>query len=301
MSETKLEALTPRAWHLPNGVELHTVRAGHGAPLVLIHGAMGDWRGWGAQWPALTPHFDCIAYSRRYSHPNRNDMPSPDHGAFHEAEDLALLLDAMDIREPVILVGSSYGGFVALALAARHPERVRAVVAVEPPMMKYAERHARGAPVVQAFRRDVIEPARIAFAAGDDLKASQIMTAGIGGAGAPPAGSEAMTRRMQNMRAMKMLNLSSDEFPWIAPETLQALPMPVMLLSGANTPPVHAAIFEAVCEAMPAARVHKVPGSGHSVSREQPEAFNALALDFLASYMSTLRTTRPIPLAKSTA
>lgn len=283
MDATKLEDLTPRAWQLPNGVELHAVRAGQGLPLVLIHGAMGDWRGWGDQWPVLTREFDCIAYSRRYSHPNRNDMPSPDHGALHEAEDLRLLLEAMAIREPVILVGSSYGGFVSLALAVRHPALVRAVVAVEPPMMKYAERSARGAAVAQAFRREVIEPARAAFAAGDDLRASQIMTAGIGGAGAPPPGSEAMTRRMQNMRAMKMLNLSSDEFPWIAPEELQALRMPVMLLSGADTPPVHAAIFEAVCEAMPQARRHKVPGSGHSVSRAQPAAFNALVLDFLAS------------------
>ncbi len=283
MDTTPLEALTPQAWQLPNGVELHTVRAGQGLPMVLIHGAMGDWRGWGGQWPVLTGQFDCISYSRRYSHPNRNDMPSPDHGALHEAEDLRLLLEAMALREPVILVGSSYGGFVALALATRHPELVRAVVAVEPPMMKYAERSPRGAAVAQAFRREVIEPAQAAFAAGEDLKASQIMTAGIGGAGAPAAGSEAMTRRMQNMRAMKMLNLSSDEFPWISPEELQALPMPVMLLSGGHTPPVHAAIFEAVCEAMPLARTHKVPGSGHSVTRDQPEAFNALVLDFLAS------------------
>ena len=82
---------------------------------------------------------------------------------------------------------------------------------------------------------------------------------------------------------MRVLNLSSDEFPWISPEELQALPMPVMLLSGEDTPPVHAAIFEAVCEAMPAARKHKVPGSGHSVSRDQPETFNKLVLEFLGA------------------
>lgn len=274
------ESLEPRPWRLSNGVELHTVREGAGSPLVLIHGAMGDWRSWGAQWPVLTARFDCIAYSRRYSHPNRNAMPSPDHGAFHEAEDLRLLLEAMGIARAT-LVGSSYGGFVALALAVRHPERVRAVVAVEPPMMKYAERSATGAPVAREFRQRVIAPAREAFAAGDDLRASQIMTAGIGGGGAPAPGSEAMRRRMQNMQAMRMLTLSSDEFPWISPEELQALPMPVMLLSGGHTPPVHAAIFDGVCEAMPQARRHKVAGSGHSVSREQPEVFNRLVMEFV--------------------
>ena len=184
------EALTPRAWTLPSGVQLHTVREGQGQPLIFVHGAMGDWRSWAPQWSAFTAQFDCISYSRRYSHPNRNAMPSPNHSALHEAQDLLALMDAMALPQAV-LVGSSYGGFTALALAVQAPERVAAVVAVEPPMMKYAERSESGAAVARAFRREVIEPARAAFAAGEDLKASQIMTAGIGGAGATEFGTQA--------------------------------------------------------------------------------------------------------------
>ena len=85
MSTEAFEQLRPTAWALTNGVQLHTVREGQGTPLIFIHGAMGDWRSWGAQWAAFTPHFDCISYSRRYSFPNHNPMPSPDHGALHEA------------------------------------------------------------------------------------------------------------------------------------------------------------------------------------------------------------------------
>ena len=105
---------------LPNGVELHYERAGAGLPLVFVHGAMGDWRSWEAQWDAFTANYDCVTYSRRYSFPNRNDMPSPDHSALDEAQDLRLLLDALGWRR-VIVVGSSYGGFTALALALDHP------------------------------------------------------------------------------------------------------------------------------------------------------------------------------------
>ncbi|WP_167784668.1 alpha/beta fold hydrolase [Ramlibacter rhizophilus] len=265
---------------LSNGVELHYERAGRGTPLVFIHGAMGDWRSWEAQWPAFTAGYDCITYSRRYSFPNRNDMPSPDHSALHEAEDLRLMLDALDV-ERAILVGSSYGGFTALALAVSQPQRVRALVAVEPPMMRYAELSEAGRTARAAFRRETIEPANAAFRGGDDELAGRIMTGGINGAQAPASSPQQMQRRLQNLRAMRMLALSTDEFPLLAPAQLAALPMPVMLLSGESTAPIHREIFANLAEAMPQATVLRVPGAGHGVSREQPGFFNERVLDFL--------------------
>ena len=276
------ETLTPRAWTLPSGVQLHTVREGQGRPVIFIHGAMGDWRSWAPQWPAFSAQFDCISYSRRYSHPNRNAMPSPDHSALHEAQDLLALMDAMGLAQAV-LVGSSYGGFVALALALQAPERVAAVVAVEPPMMKYAARSASGQAAAADFRARVIEPANAAFRRGEDALAAQIMTGGINGARDAVNQGAAMARRLQNLQAMKMLALSSDEFPWLAPEALAALPMPVLLLAGQHTQPVHRAIFENVCAAMPQAQQHWIEDAGHGVTREQPERFNALVLSFLAA------------------
>lgn len=276
------EQLTLTAWALPNGVQLHTVREGQGTPLFFIHGAMGDWRSWAPQWQAFTPHFDCVSYSRRYSFPNHNPMPSPDHGALHEAQDLLHLMDAMGI-EQAVLVGSSYGAFTALALAVQAPERVRAIVAVEPPMMKYAHRTPEGRAVAEAFRRDVIEPANAAFRAGEDERAAQIMTGGINGGRSAVNTGPAMERRLQNLQAMKMLALSSDEFPLLSPEQLAGLPMPVLLLSGQQTQPVHQAIFNNVCAVMPQAHHAWVDGAGHGVTREQAETFNRLALEFLAS------------------
>ena len=277
---TDLERLRLVRHALPGGVELHAVRAGAGTPLIFIHGAMGDWRSWAPQWPAFTPHFDCVSYSRRYSHPNANAMPSPDHSALHEAQDLRALMDAMRIDQAV-LVGSSYGGFTALALAVHHPQRVQAVVAVEPPMMKYALATAEGRAAAQAFRTQTIEPANAAFRAGDDALGARLMTGGINGAASSVGTGAAMERRMQNVHAMKMLALSSDEFPLLLPEVLAALPMPVMLMSGAQTPPVHREIFRNLCAAMPKARMQVVEGAGHGVTRDQPAVFNESALAFL--------------------
>ena len=58
-------------------IEIHFAEAGDGAPLVFVHGVLGDLRTWAPQWDAFTPHYRCISYSRRYSVPNENRQPSP--------------------------------------------------------------------------------------------------------------------------------------------------------------------------------------------------------------------------------
>jgi pimeloyl-ACP methyl ester carboxylesterase len=271
-----------RCLRLPTGVELHHVQAGVGGPLIFVHGVMGDWASWAPQWAAFTPHFRCLSYSRRYNHPNRNDMPSPDHSALVEAQDLIGLMDALEIPRAT-LVASSYGAFVALALAVAQPARVRALVAVEPAMMGYAQFSDRGQAEWARFRTQVVEPANAAFRQGDDEGGALLMTGGIHHAGSAATQGSQLRRRLQNARAMRMLALSRDEFPLLPPAALADLPMPVLLVTGELTPPVHAEVFRNVCAAMPQAAVARIAGAGHAVPRDQPEAFNALALDFLAS------------------
>ena len=265
---------------LPSGVELHWAAGGQGAPLVFVHGVMGDWLAWAPQWEAFTPAFACRTYSRRYNHPNHNQQPSPDHSALVEAEDLAQLLDAWGL-DSVHLVASSYGAFTALALAVGQPERVRSLVAVEPAMLCYAAFSASGQAALADFQRRVVEPANAAFRRGDDALGAALMTGGIHHGAGANLDDPAMQRRLQSARAMRMLALSSNEFPLLPPAALAALTMPVLLVSGRQTAPIHAEVFRNVCAAMPQAAVALVDGAGHSVSRDQPAAFNRLALQFL--------------------
>lgn len=273
--ERPLERLT-----LPTGVELHLVQGGAGEPLVFVHGVMGDWQSWAPQWEAFCGHYHCVSYSRRYNHPNRNEMPSPDHSALVEAEDLLQLMDALGL-DRATLVASSYGAFIALALAVREPRRVAALVAVEPAMLCYAEFSERGRAELRQFRQAVVEPANEAFRRGDDREGALRMTGGIHARGAAATSGAALQRRLANARAMRMLALSSNEFPLLSPEALGALDLPILLVSGCDTPAIHAEVFRNVCAAMPQARKALVGAAGHSVAQDQPEAFNQLALQFL--------------------
>lgn len=276
-----ITGLPPKSVVLANGIILNYVRAGRGTPLIFIHGAMGDYRSWQPQWPGFIARFDCISYSRRYSYPNPNALEATNHNALVDAADLELFMDVLGL-EKAILVGSSYGGYTALAMALRAPNRVRAVVAVEAPMMRYAMETAEGAAVAAEFLQNSAYPAREAFARGDDEAGVRILTGGIAGQAPEAVSPVVLHRRMANVRAARSLALSEDEFPWLEPDRLAALPMPVLLISGACTAPVHAAIFRNLCKVMPLARVRVIPQSGHSVTQEQPQVFMSEVLEFLS-------------------
>lgn len=263
------------------GLRFHYAEAGQGLPLVFVHGVLGDWRTWAPQWPAFTPHFRALSYSRRYSVPNGNTQPSPQHSALVEADDLSALLDAWQAR-PAVLVGSSYGAFTALALAVARPESVRAMVLLEPPMLRWADFSAEGRAVRTAFDRDVRLPARAAFERGDDTTGVQLLTGGIvGAASAARQPAAAMQRRLENALSLRMLTLSADEFPLIEPHAVRQLRMPVALMAGADTPPIHDVVFRNLCAQMPQAEVSRIPDAGHGAARDNPVVFNRLALDFL--------------------
>jgi pimeloyl-ACP methyl ester carboxylesterase len=107
------------------GTTLHVEQRGDGPPLLLVHGAGEDAAMLAGQADALaTAGYRVITYDRRGTgRSGRDAWPGP--GADQHADDAAALLAAV--------AGVSSGGVVAMALAARHPDRVTRVVAWEPP------------------------------------------------------------------------------------------------------------------------------------------------------------------------
>lgn len=277
-----IETLQPIRVELTNGAHLSYVRAGQGPVMMLLHGVLGDYRSWDLQWDALTQHFDCIAVSCRFSYPNENRMEAPDHSAVQDAEDIALLMRALDIDKAYI-VGSSYGGFAALALTVNHPDLVSATLAVEPPMMKYAQMNEDTADVAAKFYDTTVVTSRAAFAKGDDVLGTMLLTGGIRNTDPNSVDPVVMQRRLENKLAGRRVALSSDEFPLLTPQQLQAIKVPVKLLTGAKTAPIFTAIMTGITRAMPAAELQVVADSSHGVSQEQPEVFNRTVLEFFGA------------------
>jgi pimeloyl-ACP methyl ester carboxylesterase len=112
------------------GLRVHVAEAGAGEPLLLLHGWPQHWY----QWRGVIQR---LAGERRVIAPDLRGFgwtdapPGPvDTDAF--TRDAIALLDALAI-ERTDLAGHDWGGFTALLLAARHPERFRKVVALSAP------------------------------------------------------------------------------------------------------------------------------------------------------------------------
>jgi valacyclovir hydrolase len=113
-----------------DGVSLHFERAGQGAPLLLIPGALGTGAGdFSAQidWFAAR-RFEVIAPDPRgygKSRPPRREYP-PDF--YHrDAADMLALMTALG-HERFAIIGWSDGGNIAAIMAATHPERMSKLV-----------------------------------------------------------------------------------------------------------------------------------------------------------------------------
>ncbi len=103
-----------------NGINLHYEVWGRGVPLVLIAGITAHSGHWAGQVPVFSENHMVIAPDNR--NVGRSEV-TKDGSLEVMADDVAALLDRLDIPRAHVL-GRSMGGFIALHLALRHPQRV---------------------------------------------------------------------------------------------------------------------------------------------------------------------------------
>ncbi len=112
--------------------------------------------------PLLADDYTVVAYDPRGFGQSTIDDPGQDADPDVLADDVRRILDAVD-GEPAHVFGSSGGAVTGLALVARHPERVRTLVAHEPPLaLLLPDADATRAAfqdVYDTYRRDGIGPA----------------------------------------------------------------------------------------------------------------------------------------------
>jgi pimeloyl-ACP methyl ester carboxylesterase len=112
------------------GYNLHYVEAGEGQPILLIPGAFSTYRHWNRVIPYLSQHYKLLCVD--YLGVGDSDKPKSGFGyTIEEQADLIVkMIEALHIRK-VHILGVSYGGAIALNLAARYPEKVDRIISIE--------------------------------------------------------------------------------------------------------------------------------------------------------------------------
>jgi len=122
-------------WPLPDGVKSVEVNgydmayqeAGSGAPLVLVHGALVDYRYWSQQVPEFAKNHRVIAVSLRHYYPEKWDGKGEDFSIEQHAADVAALIKKLDLGK-VHLLGHSRGGGVVVNVAKTHPKVIKTLI-----------------------------------------------------------------------------------------------------------------------------------------------------------------------------
>ncbi|MGM0583201.1 MAG: alpha/beta fold hydrolase [Pseudomonadota bacterium] len=277
-----------------NGTELAVLETGEGDPLVLVHGGVSDLRSWSGQIDAFSERFRTIAYSRRFSRPNAPIPPDAGDPIQTHVDDLAALIGACR-ASPAHVIGHSWGGLASLMLALQRPELCRRLVLIEPPMVsmhvtippkpsrlaRLLVRSPRLALAIIRFGAGAMAAADKAFRRGDDKEAIERLGRGVLGDRAFEALSEDRYRQVWDNRGPDRAQALHHEFPDLIDARFSEMTLPVLLINGADSPPLFGLLSDALLARLPDARKRVVPGASHIVHEDAPAEVNSAILAFL--------------------
>ena len=183
------------------GATLYYERRGSGPVLLMIPGGGGDAASFDLVGADLADRFTVVAVDPRGKSRSATGERGRDQRVEVHADDMHRLLAEVSPTEPAFVFGSSSGAIIALDLLARHPERLRLVVAHEPPVLGLlpdADRwRAAFAGGVEAFGRDGLEAAMAALGAAAGQEGTD--EPDDERAGAAPVDPERFQRMRENM------------------------------------------------------------------------------------------------------
>lgn len=152
---TTTEGLLTRSLDVP-GARLHYEVRGQGQ-LILVIGSPMPAADFAPLAHALAATHTVVTYDPRGLANSTIDNPNQDATPELRADDVAALIDALG-DQPADVFGSSGGAVTGLALVARHPGKVRTLIAHEPPVTELlpeaAEQRAVTEDIIETFHRD---------------------------------------------------------------------------------------------------------------------------------------------------
>lgn len=234
--------------------ELHHRVEGSGPTVVLLHAGVADLRMWDTQVAELVPGHRVVRCDLR----GFGKTPLAPGASYSDAGDVLDLLDALDV-DRCALVAASYGGWVALQVAAAAPERIEHLVLLAP-LAEVAEPDER---LVASWREE-----GALVDAGDLDAATELNVAAFLGADATEDARELVARMQRGVFEHQVAAGEVDNAE--LPVDLDRLTMPVTVVVGAHDFPFFVETARELTRALAGAELVELPWAGHLPSLERP-------------------------------
>jgi pimeloyl-ACP methyl ester carboxylesterase len=267
----------------PDGVKLYVETVGSGTPIVFVHEYAGDYRSWEPQVRYFCRQHRCITYSQRGYPPS--DVPS-DPARYSQAiarDDVIAVMDALGIDKAHV-VGHSMGGYTALHVGIRYPQRCLSVTAAgcgwgsAPDAEKREAMKALAAETGKMFAEEGIvaaaakyadAPMRQAFKHKDLRGWSEF--------------ARMLAEHSAEGHALTMLNLQLKRPTlWEMEAELKQFSVPLLVIVGDEDDLcLDGSLF--IKRIAPTAALLVLPRSGHTINSEEPGAVNAALADLFAA------------------
>jgi len=283
-----------------NGTTLAYCEQGSGEPVVFVHGTAGDLRIWEQQLPAIGRSHRAIAYSRRFARPNEDIDPDADDQMLPHVEDLASFLRGIGAA-PAHLVGSSWGAFISLLTAIRHPEVVRSLALEEPPvvslfastpprpteLMRLLVIRPRTGIALLRFAAGAMVPAQSAFRRGEDEKAMRLFLVGVLGAESCDRLAEASKQVMRENLGSARAQLLGAGFPPLDDDQVSSIRAPTLLITGEHSPALFRRLTDRLEELLPNVERIEISDASHIMHEENAPAVNEAILAFIGRHQGS--------------
>jgi 3-oxoadipate enol-lactonase len=258
-----------------NGISMYFETKGEGKPLLLLHAGVADSRMWDSQFEEFsTTHFVIRCDLRGFGQSGKSS------GRFAHYEDIAALLKYLEV-EPVSVIGSSFGGYVAIDFVLAYPERVIALVLAAPALGGY---EFESAEMLEFFTAEEEALERSDLVAATELNLKMWVD---GFNRQPETVSAEIRKRVREMQ----LNIFSQpevangvEKKLVPPaiDQLHQIMIPTLVIVGDQDVPEFQTISRLITQKVESARHVVISGTAHLPNMEKQEEFNQLIIDFLA-------------------
>ncbi len=244
----------------------------NGAPVVLLHAFPLNHSMWRAQIKALRADYRVIAPDLRGFGGTSFFRGAPSVEGM--ADDLALLLDALRVDEPIVLCGLSMGGYAALAFAHKYPQRLRALILADTRAEADGEEAKANRAALIEFAQnhsmpEIVEKVLPNLVAQTTASPGNKVIEEIHRI-ASDNSTDAVVEALQAMRDRP------DATDWLA-----QIAVPTLLIFGEKDALAPSHVIETLRNGLPNARLETIAGAGHLSNLEAPDKFNRVLLEFL--------------------